>query len=262
MTERESLPAEPPGDKGSADVDATRNGGGRRTANPPPRNERHHHTNAADVGIGGTLALNGNPGDPGTWQDQSTWQWRDRAECVSVREPEAMRMLLVGQLGERVKREGISMLRLCIDNTSVVHVTNSFVASSRPMLREIRLLKAVLDRLGLQLSSEWIPSVANKFADGLSRRFSPGDLAVKETMRQSVSDGKLAPRDVFPLRPLGEHPVFLRRQCHAELASAWRATDETRLLCPPTDLLAAVVPKLKLTRPPAFLLMPDWPRQS
>jgi hypothetical protein len=94
------------------------------------------------------------------------------------------------------------------------------------------------------------------------RRFSPGDLTVKETMRQSVADGMLAPRDVLPLRPLGEHPVFLRRQCHAELASAWRATDETRLLCPPTDLQAAVVPKLKLTRAPAFLLMPDWPRQS
>jgi hypothetical protein len=32
----------------------------------------------------------------------------------------------------------------------------------------------------------------------------------------------LAPCDVFPLRPLGKHPVFLLRQCHAELASAWR----------------------------------------
>jgi hypothetical protein len=41
-TERESLPAEPPGDKVSSDVDATRNGGGRRATNPLPRNERHH----------------------------------------------------------------------------------------------------------------------------------------------------------------------------------------------------------------------------
>jgi hypothetical protein len=80
-------------------------------------------------------------------------------------------MLLVSQLGERVKREGISMLRLCIDNTSVVHVTNAFVASSRPLMRELRRLKVMLDQLGLQLSSEWIPSVANKFADGWSRRF-------------------------------------------------------------------------------------------
>jgi hypothetical protein len=48
------------------------------------------HTNAADVGFGGTPALNGNPGDPGTWQDQGTWQLRDRAECISVRELKAI----------------------------------------------------------------------------------------------------------------------------------------------------------------------------
>jgi hypothetical protein len=220
------------------------------------------HTDAADVGFGGTLALNDNPGDPGTWQDQRIWQWSDRAECISVRELKAIPMLLVGQLGERVKGEGISMLRLCIVNMSVVHVTSGFVASSRPMIRELRRLKVVFDQLGLQLSSEWLPSVANKFVDGLSRRFSPGDLELKETLRQSVVDGMLPPCDVFPLRPLGEHPVFLHRQCRTELASAWRATDETRLLCPPTDLLAAVVRKLRLTRTPDLLLMPDWPRQS
>jgi hypothetical protein len=91
---------------------------------------------------------------------------------------------------------------------------------------------------------------------------------VRGTLRQSVADGMLAPHDAFPLRPLGEHPVFLRRQCHAELAAAWRATDETRLLCPPTDLLAAVVRNLRLTRashpPDAGLaeaeLVPGHPR--
>jgi hypothetical protein len=72
----------------------------------------------------------------------------------------------------------------------------------------------------------------------------------------------LAPLDGFPLRPLGEIPVFLRRQCHAELASAWRATDGTRFLCPPINLLAAAVRKLRVTCAPALLLMSDWPRQS
>jgi hypothetical protein len=63
-------------------------------------------------------------------------------------------MVLMGTLGERVKKEGISLLRLCVDNSSVVHVTNAFVASSKPMMRELRLLKKVLYELGLQLSSE------------------------------------------------------------------------------------------------------------
>jgi hypothetical protein len=128
-------------------------------------------------------------------------------------------MVLVGAMGERVKDEGIPLLRLCVNNSSVVHVTSAFVASSKPMMREIRCLKKVLDELGLQFSSEWIPSVANKFADVLSRRFSPGYLAVRQTLRRFVVDGMMAALDSFSLRPLGEHPVFLRRQCHKELAS-------------------------------------------
>jgi hypothetical protein len=141
------------------------------------------------------------------------------------------------------------------------HVTKAFVASSRSMMRELRRLKKVLDEVGLQLSSAWIPSVANKFADALSRRFSPGDLAVRQTLLRSVVDGMMAPLDSFPVQPLGEHPVFLRRQCHNELASHW-SREETRLLCPPVKLMAAVVSKLRISKAPALLLMLDWPRQS
>jgi hypothetical protein len=104
-------------------------------------------------------------------------------------------MVLMGTLGERVKKEVITLLKLCVDNSSVVHVTNAFVASSRPMMRELRRLKKELDELGLQFFSEWIPSVANKFADALSRRFSPGDLAVRQTLRRFVVDGMMAHLD-------------------------------------------------------------------
>jgi hypothetical protein len=170
-------------------------------------------------------------------------------------------MVLMRTLGERVKKEGISLLRLCVDNSSVFHVTNAFVVSSKPMMRELRRLKKVLDELGLQLLSELIPSVANKFADALSRRFSPGDLAVRQTLRRSVVDGMMAPFNKFSLRLLEEHPVFLRRQCHNELASHW-SREETRLLCPPVELMAAVVRKLRISKSPALPLMLDWPIQS
>jgi hypothetical protein len=43
-------------------------------------------------------------------------------------------MVLMGTLEERVKKEGLSSLRLCVDNSSVVHVTKAFVKSSRPMM--------------------------------------------------------------------------------------------------------------------------------
>jgi hypothetical protein len=127
------------------------------------------HTDAADMGFCGTLDIAGNPGDPGQWQDQGIWEWKDRAECISVRELKAICMVLMGTLGDRVKKEGITLLRLCVDNSSVVHVTNAFVASSSPMMRELRRLEKVLDELGLQLSSEWIPFVDSE-GQGITAR--------------------------------------------------------------------------------------------
>jgi hypothetical protein len=170
-------------------------------------------------------------------------------------------MLLMGNLGERVKREGIKVLRLCGHNTSVQFVTRSFVAASRPIMRDLRQLKRVLDYLGLQHSSEWLPSILNKYADALSLRFKAGDFSIRRTLRLFVMADMQAPADSFPLRPLGEHPVFLRRQCYQELAADWLKS-EMRLLCPPTDLIRAVVRNLRLTGAPAVLLVPDWPRQS
>jgi hypothetical protein len=128
-------------------------------------------------------------------------------------------------------------------------------------MRELRRLKKILDELELQLSSEWIPSVANKFADALSLRFSPGNLAGRQILRSSVKDGMMAPLDLFPLRPLGEHLVSLRRQCHNEFASHL-SREEMRLLCPPVGILAEFVRNLRISKAPALLLMLDWLRQA
>jgi hypothetical protein len=94
--------------------------------------------------------------------------------------------------------EGISQLRLCVDNSSVAHVTNALEASSRPMTRELRRLQQVLDELRLQLSTEWISSVARKIADAVLRRSSPGDLEVRQTLRHFVVDGMVGSLDSFP----------------------------------------------------------------
>jgi hypothetical protein len=126
---------------------------------------------------------------------------------------------------------------------------------------ELRQLKRVLDYLGLQLSSEWLPSILNKYADAISQRFKAVDEAIRRTLRHSVVTVMHGPPDSFTWRPLGEHPVFLRRQCYQELAAAW-IKSEMRLLCPPTDLTGAVMRKLRLTGDPEVLLVHDWPRQS
>ena len=56
--------------------------------------------------------------------------------------------------------------------------------------------------------------------------------------------------DVFPFRPLGEHPAFLRRQAWEQLASPWD-TDKVRLLCPPVDLISPTLRKLQTMKDPA-----------
>lgn len=228
----------------------------------PPAPTAAIHTDAADVGYGGTLNFSDlSAGTPGQWVEQGVWNWRDRAESISYRELKAIRMVLSGSLGRQVLAHGRRNLLLHIDNQPVVHITNSFVSASRPMMRELRRLKAVLDHHGLHIRSEWIPSAANKFADGLSRRFPRGDLRIQRQVRLSVQAGMQAPVDSFPFRPLGEHPRFLRQQAYTELAAEWDPS-EVRMLCPPVDLLSATVRKLRATGAPALLLMPDWPRQS
>jgi hypothetical protein len=45
-----------------------------------------------------------------------------------------------GNAGRTREEGGKYFLRLCVDNSSVVHVTNAFVAPSKPMKRELRPL--------------------------------------------------------------------------------------------------------------------------
>jgi hypothetical protein len=223
--------------------------------------DRIMHSDAAEVGYGGTLDFDGRPGYSGLWESQGVWRWRDRAQNITVRELRAVRMLLQGMLGQKSQVAGMKLLRLCVDNTGVVAVTNAFVPASREMMRELRRLKKVLDSSGIRLATEWIPSAANKFADALSRRFPIGDVRIRETLKRSFADGLQVPLSHFPYRTtLGEHPVYARQRAYEELASTWSPL-EVRMLCPPVDLLAPIVRKIRRTRAPTILLMPEWPVQ-
>lgn len=213
-------------------------------------------------GVWGTLNVeNLSPGVDGPWRAQGIWSWKDRAESISYRELKAIRMLLSGPLGKQLVASGKRSLLLHIDNQPVVHIANALVSASRSMMRELRRLKAVLDHHGIQIRADWIPSVANKFADGLSRRFPTGDLQIRRQLRRSVQAGMRVPLHVFPYRPVGEHPVFLRRQAFAELAADWDK-GEVRLLCLPVDLISPTVHRLRQTGAPAILLISEWPRQA
>lgn len=132
---------------------------------------------------------------------------------------------------------------LHVENKAVVHIANSFVTASRPMMAELHLLNGVLDRLNLRIRAEWIPSAVNRYADALSRRLPRGELHIRQLLRRSVADGMRAPVDALKFRPLGEHPVAQRKVLMQELEVDW-SKDGVRLLCPPVDLIQATVNKI------------------
>lgn len=224
--------------------------------------EASMHTDAADAGFGGTLHDRDlGAGVRGLWCAQGVWDLRSRASSITLRELKAIRLLLTGALGQKIQRLDVNSLLLHVDNQAVVHITNSFVSASSTMMKELRKLKVVLDAMGLQIRTEWIPSVANKFANALSRRFPRDDLQVRRQLRRSVKDGMMAPLDVFPYRPLGDHPRYARAYAFDQLAQPWNRTDGIRLLCPPVDLIGPTLHKLRTSGAPALLMIPDWPRQ-
>jgi Reverse transcriptase (RNA-dependent DNA polymerase) len=125
------------------------------------------HTDAADLGFGGTLGKIGQPGDRGLWESQGVWGWEDRAAHITYRELKVVLLLLMGNLGQSIKDAGAAKLLLNCDNAAVVHIVNAMVTASRPVMRELRLLKRLLDSMGIIVDSQRLPAVANLFADSL-----------------------------------------------------------------------------------------------
>lgn len=142
------------------------------------------HTVDADVGYGGTLnTIDMSAGVQGMWSDQGIWSWKDRAQSISIGELKEIWLLLTECMGKQVKTERCRNLLLHMDKKSVVHITNRLVSANRPMMIEMRRLKLVPDRMGTKLCSEWITSVANRFTDGLLRRFPRGGLKSRKSLR-------------------------------------------------------------------------------
>lgn len=200
-------------------------------------------------------------GSPVMYVDQEIWSWKERATSITHRELKAVRLSLQRHLGRQLATRDVRRVLLHGDNQSVVHVLNAFISASAALMTELRRLKVVLDELGIVVSAQWLPSVMNRFADALSRRLSRRDVQILPRLRRSIAAGIRAPRDAFPYRPLGEHPYVNRKLLLEELQRAW-TLDETLVLCPPPDLIPAVLRKLNQTRAPALLLIPEWKRQS
>lgn len=218
------------------------------------------HADAAEVGYGSTLNTEDlQAGVDGFRRSQGIWDCLDRAMSITYRALKAVRLLLSGFLRQKAQEQGHELMLLHVANRAVFHIANSFVSTSRSMMRDLRSLKRVLDAMSFIINAEWLQSVANKFVDGLSRRFPRGDLQIRLQRRRSVMGGMGASKDAFPYRPLGYNPFIRRGQAFDKL-SRLREPDSVLVLRPPVDLIAASVSKLETEGCTAILIVPNWQR--
>eukprot|EP00170_Pyropia_yezoensis_P003836 contig_16033_g3847 len=91
----------------------------------------------------------------------------EREQHINLKEVAAVRLCLQS-FGRGLLQPG-GLLRVRVDNRVAMHVINGFTSRSPALMAELRRLHVVVESLGVSLKASWLPSVANVWADTLSR---------------------------------------------------------------------------------------------
>lgn len=219
------------------------------------------HTDAAELGWGGTAGPEEGAGADGRVEASGVWTAEDRKESITLRELRAVSLVLGRGLGVEVQYGDVKRVRLYIDNQGAKCVIAKMTSKAPTLMRELRVLQRLLTRLGISLAPEWLPSAENYFADRLSRTWDPRDLKVRARVRKDVLERYahvgLAEGGGWAYRPLGIHPVAMRKVTLVALGEVW-GSERARLYCPPVDLISLTVLKIKREGARGVLLVPDW----
>lgn len=112
---------------------------------------------------------------------------------------------------------------LCwVDNAALVHIVNCMVTVSQEMMPELRLLKKILEREGLEIEVRRISSTINRYADLLSRTWDPTSHQLSTAPLTKSLNTCTGKGMVYRYRLSGgEHQVAQRKQTEAALAEFW-----------------------------------------
>lgn len=203
----------------------------------PPPADVAIESDAADLGLCGTL----NPSDlrsgvPGLWCDQGVWDWREWLRSINRRELRAVWRMLSGALGEWFQISPTEWVQLHNDNMMVVHIVNSFQYVSHELISELRKLKFLLDRLGILIRADLLPSALNRYADALSRRLIWPNFQTVQLLWRSVLDSRPVSLDAFRSYPYHVPQHVGRRDMLQELGQEWDL-EEMLFLCPPVQMI-------------------------
>lgn len=188
------------------------------------------------------------------------WSAEDRTQSITLRELRAVRLLLARSFAEYVSDCHTRHMVLHEDNQAVVFIINAMVSASRPMMAELRKLRALLHALGIVIEACWIPSAVNRFSDMLSRTWDLGDVRASESLVASIRRHYHLGPDIFARFPMGETIPARAKQMRIELEAPWN-DGRAHLWNPPADFLPLVLRKIEEEKPHGVLLAPYWPAQ-
>lgn len=205
------------------------------------------HTDAAELGWGGTLGVDGGPGAEDDWEDTGVWTAEERKESITLRELRAVHLVLGREQGVEAQRHEVRRVKLYIDNMSSKYIIGRMVSKSRQIMSEVRILQRLLQRLGISIDPHWLPSAENYFADGLSRTWDPSDISVRASLRRELlrkyAHMNLNDDGCWTYRPLGIPEVAARKVALGALGEPWGA-ERARLYCPPVDMIGLTMRKM------------------
>ena len=124
-------------------------------------------------------------------------------------------------------------------------------------MAELQKLHCLLHSLGVHIEARWLPSAVNRHANLLSRTWNLSDTGLTEGLLKEMARAFELERVGFPLNPIGDHSVALRKQGGKNLEEVWREGGG-RLWNSPPDLIPVVLQMISREGAEGLLLMPEW----
>lgn len=185
---------------------------------------------------------------------------------INVKEVCAVRFCLLAFGKQMAGRTGT--LRLRVDNQVAMHVINSLSSRSAALMAELRRLHKVVQRLGITINATWIASVANVWADALSRQRDRDNWRLDDAIFQRLQDR-------YGVHTVDRFATALNARCArfnsqrhgpgtegVDTFSVPWGGNENNWIYPPFSQAARVIAKVLADKATATVVLPVWTAQA
>lgn len=190
----------------------------------------------------------------------------EREQHINLKEVAAVRLCLQS-FGRGLLQPG-GLLRVRVDNRVAMHVINGFTSRSPALMAELRRLHVVVESLGVSLKASWLPSVANVWADTLSRMRDRADYRMCDAISARLDQLWGGPTiDMIASAVNTRCTRFFSRMrtpgCEGvDAFSAHWGGEDNRWIFPPFSDARRVVDKIIADGATATVVLPVWQAQD